>query len=48
MALVCSVCKSQNYISERNKTNTPDKVNISKFCRKCKKHTLHKETQKLK
>jgi large subunit ribosomal protein L33 len=48
IALVCSVCKSQNYISEKNKTNTPEKLVLRKYCRKCKKVTEHKESSKLK
>jgi large subunit ribosomal protein L33 len=44
----CSVCKSQNYISEKNKVNTPDKIELKKYCPKCKKHTVHKENPKLK
>ena len=47
-ALVCSVCKSQNYISEKNKVNIVDKLVLSKYCSKCRKHTDHKENQKLK
>ena len=47
LALVCSVCKHQNYISARNKINTPEKLSLNKYCRYCKKHTLHKETSKL-
>ncbi|MFH1601522.1 MAG: 50S ribosomal protein L33 [Candidatus Shapirobacteria bacterium] len=48
LGLVCSVCNSFNYITERNKINTTEKLKISKYCRKCKKRTEHKETQKLK
>lgn len=48
LALICSVCKSQNYITEKNKINVPDKMNLSKFCKKCRKHTPHKESSKLK
>jgi large subunit ribosomal protein L33 len=48
IALVCSVCKRQNYLTEKNKTNTPDKLELKKFCRRCRKPTLHKETQRLK
>jgi large subunit ribosomal protein L33 len=48
IALVCSVCKSQNYISQKNKTNVPDKLQLKKYCRRCRRHTLHKETNKLK
>lgn len=47
VAFVCTVCKSQNYLSERNKINTPDKLKLTKHCRKCRKHTEHKETSKL-
>lgn len=48
LALVCSVCKSQNYISQKNKTNTPEKLELKKYCRRCRKHTEHKESSKLK
>lgn len=47
MALLCTVCKSQNYISVRNKVNTPEKIALKKYCPHCKKHQLHKESSKL-
>jgi len=47
LALVCTVCKSQNYITKRNKLNTPEKLVMKKYCRHCRKHTEHKETTKL-
>jgi len=46
--LVCSVCKSQNYITEKNKTNTEEKLVLKKYCKYCRRATEHKETQKLK
>jgi len=46
-AFVCTECKSQNYISQRNKINTTEKVSLKKYCPKCRKHTLHKEKNKL-
>ena len=48
LAFVCSVCKTQNYITEKNKTNTPDKLVLKKYCLVCKKKTDHKEKSKLK
>jgi large subunit ribosomal protein L33 len=48
LALVCSVCKNQNYITEKNKTNTTGKLVLKKYCKKCKKKTEHKESSKLK
>jgi len=48
LALICSECKGQNYITEKNKTNTPDKIELKRFCKRCKKVTIHKESSKLK
>lgn len=47
VALVCQTCKSQNYTTERNKVNMEGKLTIKKYCKRCKKHTEHKETSKL-
>ncbi len=47
LALICTVCKSQNYVTKRNKINTPEKLVMRKFCRRCHKHTEHKESSKL-
>lgn len=48
LALNCTLCKSQNYISEKNKVNTTEKLVFKKFCKKCRKVTEHKESSKLK
>jgi len=48
VAMVCSSCKSQNYITTRNKTNIEGKLILKKFCNKCKKMTEHRESAKLK
>ncbi len=36
-------CNAQNYVTEKNKRNTKDKLELSKFCKLCGKHTPHKE-----
>ena len=41
----CSVCKSQNYLTQKNKINIPDKLALNKFCNKCRKRTVHKEVK---
>ncbi|MBU0998035.1 50S ribosomal protein L33 [Patescibacteria group bacterium] len=48
VGMICSVCKSQNYITQRNKVNIEKKLELKKYCNKCRKQTLHKETTKLK
>lgn len=44
----CSECGNFNYLTERNKVNTEEKLSLKKYCKRCKKHTVHKETSKLK
>ena len=41
----CQSCKRRNYATKKNKQNDPDRMEIKKYCRFCKKHTLHKETK---
>ena len=40
--LACTVCKDKNYHYSRGKKKEY-KVEVSKFCKKCGKHTVHKE-----
>ncbi|MBM4136489.1 MAG: 50S ribosomal protein L33 [Nitrospira sp.] len=41
----CTECKNRNYSSMKNKKNTPDKLQLKKYCRHCRRHTLHKEVK---
>ena len=45
ITLACSECKQRNYDTNKNKKNDPDRLEMNKFCRFCRKHTLHKETK---
>lgn len=42
----CTVCGDENYLTVKNKKNTPDRIEQNKFCPKCRKHTIHKEKSK--
>lgn len=44
--LQCSVCKEINYYSHRNKRTVKEKIALQKYCKHCRKRTLHKETKK--
>ncbi len=45
VTLVCAECKQRNYDTAKNKSNTPDRLEMNKYCRFCRKHTLHKESK---
>ena len=52
ITLECTECRqNQNkrssgisrYLTSKNRRNTPDKLEILKYCRHCNQHTVHKE-----
>ena len=43
--LTCTECLSRNYSTTKNKQNAIERLELNKFCKKCGKHTLHKETR---
>ena len=45
ITLVCTECKQRNYESKKNKKNDPDRLEMNKYCKFCRKHTLHKESK---
>jgi len=45
ITLACSDCKRRNYSTTKNKKKTTHKLEFKKYCRFCRKHTLHKETK---
>lgn len=45
ITLACSECKQRNYNTMKNKKNTPDRLEETKYCKFCKKHTVHRETR---
>ena len=45
ITLVCCECKQRNYDTVKNKKNDPDRLEMKKYCRFCRKHTVHKESK---
>jgi large subunit ribosomal protein L33 len=43
VTLQCGGCKRRNYVTTKNKKTTTGKLEFSKYCRFCRKHTDHKE-----
>ena len=42
ISLACTECKARNYKTTRSEGQL---VELKKFCKQCKKHTLHRETK---
>ncbi|GIW62471.1 MAG: 50S ribosomal protein L33 [Patescibacteria group bacterium] len=47
VGLKCSVCGKHNYTTEKNRNNSQDRLELSKHCPECNKHTKHTEMKKL-
>jgi len=45
VTLACTECKRRNYTTTKNKKKTPKKLELKKYCRFDRKHTLHRETK---
>ena len=43
--LACTECKERNYTTEKNRRNDPSRMELSKYCPRCRTHTLHRETK---
>ena len=45
ITLACTECKRRNYNTTKNKKNDPDRLEMKKYCKFCRKHTLHRESK---
>ncbi|MBT3294180.1 MAG: 50S ribosomal protein L33 [Verrucomicrobia bacterium] len=43
--LACMECKRRNYTTTRNKKVQTDRIEIKKYCRFDRRHTLHREVK---
>ena len=45
ITMACTECKERNYITIKNRRNDPDRLDLKKFCPRCRRHTVHRETR---
>ena len=45
ITLACEECKRRNYITMKSKVNDRERIEMKKYCRWDKRHTVHKETR---
>ncbi len=45
ITLACTECKERNYITRKNRRNDPDRLELKKFCPRCRTHQSHRETR---
>jgi large subunit ribosomal protein L33 len=45
VTLACEMCKRRNYITIKNRQNDRERIEMKKYCRWDRQHTLHRETR---
>jgi len=45
VTLACSECKERTYTTEKNKKNDPNRLELRRYCPRCRSHTLHRESK---
>ena len=45
ITLACSECKRRNYTTTKNKKKQAGRLEVRKYCKFDRKHTLHRETK---
>jgi large subunit ribosomal protein L33 len=45
ITLACNDCKRRNYQTMKSRRNTPDRIELKKYCPWCRSHTAHRETR---
>jgi large subunit ribosomal protein L33 len=43
--LACQECKERNYVTTKNRRNDPDRLELRKFCPRCRCPRQHRETR---
>lgn len=45
ITLACTECKERNYTTEKNRRNDQQRLELMKYCPRCRRHTEHRETK---
>jgi large subunit ribosomal protein L33 len=43
--LACTECRERTYTTTKNRRNDPERLELRKFCPRCRKHMAHRETR---
>ena len=45
ITLQCGDCRERNYSSEKNRRNDTQRMELRKYCPRCREHRVHRETR---
>ena len=45
VTLACTDCRERTYLTQKNRRNDPNRIELNKFCPRCRTHRLHREVR---
>ncbi len=45
ITLQCGECRERNYTSMKNRRNDPQRLELRKYCSRCRSHRAHREVR---
>jgi large subunit ribosomal protein L33 len=45
ITLACTECKERNYTTQKNRKNDQARLELNKYCPRCRIHRAHRETK---
>ena len=45
ITLACSECRERNYMTDKNRRNDSDRLELRKYCPRCRVHRPHREVR---
>ena len=45
VTLACTECRERNYTTSKNRRNDPGRIELKKYCPRCRSHTVHREAK---
>jgi large subunit ribosomal protein L33 len=45
ITLACTDCRGRNYATSKNRRNDADRLELKKYCPRCRQHKSHREVR---
>lgn len=45
ITLACPDCRERSYTTTKNRRNDPDRLELNKYCPRCRQHRVHREVR---
>ena len=45
ITLACAQCRERTYTTKKNRRNDTDRIELRKYCPRCRTHQSHRETR---